>query len=104
MNKALPYREAVQEYGDTTRLKRAYTYKALNRLIQASAADMTKKAMIDIYKTGRIPLIQIHDEIAMSVKDMKDAETISQMMETAVDLEIPSKCDIEVGPDWGTAK
>ena len=104
MNKALPYREAVQEYGDTTRLKRAYTYKALNRLIQASAADMTKKAMVDIYKTGRIPLIQIHDEIAMSVKDMKDAETISQMMETAVDLEIPSKCDIEVGPDWGTAK
>jgi len=104
MNKALPYREAVQEYGDTTRLKRAYTYKALNRLIQASAADMTKKAMIDIYKTGRIPLIQIHDEIAMSVKDIKDAETVSQMMETAVDLEIPSKCDIEVGPDWGTAK
>ncbi len=104
MNKALPYREAVQEYGDTTRLKRAYTYKALNRLIQASAADMTKKAMVDIYKTGRIPLIQIHDEIAMSVKDKKDAETVSQMMETAVDLEIPSKCDIEVGPDWGTAK
>ena len=80
MNKALPYREAVQEYGDTTRLKRAYTYKALNRLIQASAADMTKKAMVDIYKTGRIPLIQIHDEIAMSVKDKKDAETVSQMM------------------------
>ena len=104
MKKALPYREAVQEYGDTTRLKRAYTYKALNRLIQASAADMTKKAMVDIYKTGRIPLIQIHDEIAISVKDIKDAETISQMMETAVDLEIPSKCDIEVGPDWGTAK
>ena len=104
MNKALPYREAVQEYGDTTRLKRAYTYKALNRLIQASAADMTKKAMVDIYKTGRIPLIQIHDEIAMSVKDKKDAETVSQMMETAVDLEIPSKCDIEVGPDWGSAK
>jgi len=40
----------------------------------------------------------------MSVKDKKDAETVSQMMETAVDLEIPSKCDIEVGPDWGTAK
>ena len=44
MNKALPYQEAVQEYGATTRLKRAYTYKALNRLIQASAADMTKQS------------------------------------------------------------
>ena len=103
MNKALPYREAVQEHGETTRLKRAYTYKALNRLIQASAADMTKKAMINIYKTGRIPLIQIHDEIAMSVKDENDAEKIAQMMETAVDLEVPSKCDVEIGPDWGSA-
>jgi DNA polymerase I-like protein with 3'-5' exonuclease and polymerase domains len=103
MNKALPYREAVQEHGETTRLKRAYTYKALNRLIQASAADMTKKAMINIYKTGRIPLIQIHDEIAMSVKDENDAKKIAQMMETAVDLEVPSKCDVEIGPDWGSA-
>jgi len=103
MNKALPYREAVQEHGETTRLKRAYTYKALNRLIQASAADMTKKAMINIYKTGRIPLIQIHDEIAMSVKDENDAEKIAQMMETAVELEVPSKCDVEIGPDWGSA-
>ena len=103
MNKALPYREAVQEHGETTRLKRAYTYKALNRLIQASAADMTKKAMINIYKTGRIPLIQIHDEIAMSVKDENDAKNIAQMMETAVELEVPSKCDVEIGPDWGSA-
>ena len=103
MNKALPYREAVQEHGETTRLKRAYTYKALNRLIQASAADMTKKAMINIYKTGRIPLIQIHDEIAMSVKDKNDAKKIAQMMETAVELEVPSKCDVEIGPDWGSA-
>jgi len=104
MNKALPYSEAVLEYGPTTKLKRAYSYKALNRLIQASAADMTKKAMVDIYKTGRLPLIQIHDEIAMSVKDEKEAKTIAEIMENAVDLEIPSKCDIEVGPDWGTAK
>ena len=103
MNKALPYREAVQEHGEPTRLKRAYTYKALNRFIQASAADMTKKAMINIYKTGRIPLIQIHDEIAMSVKDKNDAKKIAQMMETAVELEVPSKCDVEIGPDWGSA-
>ena len=104
MNKALPYSEAVLEYGPTTKLKRAYSYKALNRLIQASAADMTKKAMVDIYKTGRLPLIQIHDEIAMSVKDEKEAKTIAEIMENAVDLEIPSKCDVEIGPDWGTAQ
>jgi DNA polymerase-1 len=104
MNKALPYKEAVQEYGPTTKLKRAYSYKALNRLIQASAADMTKKAMVDIYKTGRLPLIQIHDEIAMSVKDATDAKNVAEIMENAVQLEIPSKCDVEIGPDWGTAQ
>ena len=103
MNKALPYKDAVQEYGPTTKLKRAYSYKALNRLIQASAADMTKKAMVDIYKTGQLPLIQIHDEIAMSVKSKKDAKNIANIMENAVKLEIPNKCDVEIGPDWGSA-
>ena len=104
MNKALPYKQALQEYGETTRLKRAYTYKALNRLIQASAADMTKQSMVDIYEQGRIPLIQIHDEIAISVEDKKDAEGIAKIMEDAVPLEVPSKCDVEIGPNWGEAK
>ena len=104
MNKALPYQEAVNEYGATTRLKRAYTYKALNRLIQASAADMTKKAMVDIYESGRLPLIQIHDEVAMSVKDKEEAEIISKIMTDAVPLEVPNKCDIEIGPSWGEAE
>ena len=104
MNKALPFEQAVQEYGKTTKLKRAYTYKALNRLIQASAADMTKQAMVDIYQSGRIPLIQIHDELAISVKSRPDAENISRIMENAVLLEVPNKCDVEVGSSWGTAR
>ncbi len=104
MNKALPYKEAIDTYGATTRLKRAFTYKALNRLIQASAADMTKKAMVDIYKTGRVPMIQIHDEIAMSVKNVDEANEIAQIMINAVPLEVPSKCDVEIGPSWGEAE
>ena len=104
MNKALPYKEAVQEYGETTRLKRAYTYKALNRLIQASAADMTKQAMVNLYKEGYLPLIQLHDEVAMSLKTKEEAETVAKIMENAVPLEIPSKCDIEIGPSWGEAE
>jgi len=104
MNKALPYKEAVKEYGDTTRLRRAYAYKALNRLIQASAADMTKRAMVDIYATGKVPLIQIHDEIALSVKDMEEAKKYSTIMENAVNLVVPNKCDVEVGDSWGQSK
>jgi DNA polymerase I-like protein with 3'-5' exonuclease and polymerase domains len=104
MNKALPYKEAIDTYGATTRLKRAYTYKALNRLIQASAADMTKKAMVDLYKMGKLPMIQIHDEIAMSVKSVDEAHEIAKVMENAVPLEVPSKCDVEIGPSWGEAE
>ena len=103
MHKALPYQDALKEYGETTRLKRAYTYKALNRLIQASAADMTKQAMVNIYEQGRLPLVQIHDEIAMSVKNREDVNAIAEIMENAVPLEIPSKCDVEIGPSWGEA-
>ena len=104
MNKALPYQEAVQEYGATTRLKRAYTYKALNRLIQASAADMTKQAMVNLYKEGLVPLIQIHDEIAMSVTNKEQAKYIADIMTLAVPLEVPNVCDIEIGPSWGEAE
>ncbi len=104
MNKALPYHEAVRQYGQTTRLKRAYTYKALNRLIQASAADMTKQAMVDVYRTGKIPLIQIHDELAVSVTGKEEAQSIASIMTNAIDLDVPSRCDIELGASWGEAE
>jgi len=104
MNKALPYKEALNEHGPTTRLKRAYTYKALNRLIQASAADMTKKAMVDIHKLGITPLIQIHDEVAVSVSSKEQINAIVHAMENAVPLGVPSKVDVEIGPSWGESK
>jgi len=104
MNKALPFKEAVAAYGPTTRLKRAFTYKALNRLIQASAADMTKKAMVQLYQMGKLPMLQIHDELAMSVKTREEAQEIAKIMENAVPLEVPNVCDIEMGPSWGEAK
>ncbi len=104
MNKALPYKEALNEHGPTTRLKRAYTYKALNRLIQASAADMTKKAMVDIHKLGITPLIQIHDEVAVSVSSKEQINSIVYAMENAVQLGVPSKVDVEIGPSWGESK
>ena len=104
MNKALPLKEALNEHGPTTRLKRAYTYKALNRLIQASAADMTKQAMVDIHKLGITPLIQIHDEVAVSVSNDHQVDSIVYAMENAVKLNVPSKVDVEIGPSWGESK
>jgi DNA polymerase I-like protein with 3'-5' exonuclease and polymerase domains len=99
MHKALPFEQAVQEHGPG--IKRAYTYKALNKLIQGSAADMTKKSMLELYKEGIIPHIQIHDELDISVESDKQAKQITEIMESAVDLEIPNKVDYESGKNWG---
>jgi DNA polymerase I-like protein with 3'-5' exonuclease and polymerase domains len=84
--------------------RRAFTYKALNKLIQGSAADMTKKAMVDLYKEGLIGHIQIHDELDFSIESEEQAKKIKDIMENAVDLEVPNKVDYESGPNWGEIK
>jgi len=84
--------------------RRAFTYKALNKLIQGSAADMTKKAMLDLYKEGITPHIQIHDELDISVESDAQADKIKTIMEDAVKLRIPNKVDYESGPNWGAIK
>jgi len=100
IHKALNHEDALAEHGPG--IKRAFTYKALNKLIQGSAADMTKKAMVDLYKEGIIPHIQVHDELDISVDN--NAEKIKEIMESAVELEVPNKVDYESGPNWGTIK
>jgi len=98
MHKALPHEEALQEHGPG--IKRAYTYKSLNKLIQGSAADMTKKSMLELYKEGIVAHIQIHDELDVSVESEKHAKKIVEIMENAVSLEVPNKVDYESGSTW----
>ncbi len=100
IHKPLPHEAALAEHGPG--IKRAYTYKALNKLIQGSAADMTKKAMIDLYKEGITPHIQVHDELDISVSD--NADKIKEIMEHTVELEVPNKVDYEHGNNWGSIK
>ena len=102
IHKALPHEAALAEHGPG--IRRAYTYKALNKLIQGSAADMTKKAMIDLHKKGIIPHIQIHDELDISIHDQNQANKIREIMENVVTLEVPNKVDYECGPNWGKIK
>ena len=99
MHKAMPHEEALAEHGPG--IKRAYTYKALNKLIQGSAADMTKKSMLELYKEGIIPHIQIHDELDISITGEEEAKKIIEIMEEAVTLEVPNKVDYEFGTNWG---
>ena len=100
--KPLPLEMARKEYDEP--LKRAFTYKALNKLIQGSAADMTKKAMVELHKEGITPHIQVHDELDISVVNPLEATKIKDIMESAVELEVPNKVDYESGPNWGTIK
>jgi len=86
-------------------MKRAGTYRALNRLIQGSAADQTKKAMVDLWKNlGVIPMIQIHDELNVSIANETQVKEIKEIMESAVELHVPVKCDAEIGDNWGEIK
>ena len=100
IHKPLTYEVACAEIG-IGGIKRAFTYKALNKLIQGSAADMTKKAMIELYKEGITPHIQVHDELAVSITGEEEAKKIIEIMENAVTLEVPNKVDYEVGDNWG---
>ncbi len=101
VNKALPREEAVIKYG--LRIKRAGTYKGLNRLIQGSAADQTKAAMIALHKAGFNVLLQVHDELAISVKNAEEAREAANIMATSVTLQVPSRVDVELGRSWGEA-
>ena len=94
--------EAIKEYGPG--IKRAGTYKALNRLIQGSAADMTKLSIIALSEAGIVPHIQIHDELDISVESDEHAKQIVEIMESSIKLEIPNKVDYEFGDNWGAIK
>jgi DNA polymerase I-like protein with 3'-5' exonuclease and polymerase domains len=102
IHKALPHDAALAEHGPG--IRRAFTYKALNRLIQGSAADMTKRAMIDLHAEGIIPHLQVHDELDISISSEQEAQRIKDIMESAVQLEVPNKVDYEYGNNWGEIK
>jgi DNA polymerase I-like protein with 3'-5' exonuclease and polymerase domains len=104
-NKALPMKEAIDEYGGKGRIRRAFTYKALNRLIQGSSADQTKKAMVDCYEAGITPMLTVHDELCFNIENSKTAKQIDQIEEIMCncvpELKIPFEVDVEIGQNWG---
>ena len=100
--KIMDHKTAYAEHGNA--IKRAFTHKAMNRLIQGSAADMTKRAMKMLYDEGIVPHIQVHDELDFSVKDEAEIKKIKDIMEHCVELAVPIKVDLDLGPNWGDAK
>jgi DNA polymerase I-like protein with 3'-5' exonuclease and polymerase domains len=90
-------------YGE--RMKRAFTHKAFNRMIQGSAARQIKKAMVELYRAGHLPVLQIHDELCFSIKSRPEAYACAKIMEEAVPIiKIPMLTDVKLGPSWGSLK
>jgi DNA polymerase I-like protein with 3'-5' exonuclease and polymerase domains len=100
-NKPYPHEQALEKYG--IGIRRAFTYKALNKLIQGSAADQTKQAMADCYKEGLLPLLTVHDELCFSIESEEQAARIKDIMENGLNdvLLVPSRVDQELGENWG---
>jgi DNA polymerase I-like protein with 3'-5' exonuclease and polymerase domains len=78
-----------------------WTHKGFNRLIQGGSADQTKTAMVALDDAGFDMIIQVHDEVAFSVPEPREAEEAAEIMRTCVPLELPSKVDVEIGSSWG---
>lgn len=78
-----------------------WLHKALNRLIQGSSADQTKLAVVEMDRAGLPLLLQVHDEVDFETDDLRDARLAGEIMRDVLPLRVPSRPDIEVGPDWG---
>ena len=108
---AKPHAEALHEYG--TNIKRAFTYKALNAIVQGSGADVMKKAMVDIHQSGvcdviGVPMLTVHDELDFSADGsaahQEALREVKHLMETAFTVKVPLIVDVEMGPSWGQVK
>ena len=103
LHTAESFENAVAKYGRDN-IKRAFTYKALNRLIQGSSADQTKQAMLACHEAGYLPILQLHDELCFNVKSSSDAAKIKKTMETCIEFKLPFVVDTNLGSSWGEAK
>ena len=93
------YGYAKSKYPDG-QLFRAFCSKALNRLIQGSAADQAKVAMVNAYKSGMDLRLPVHDEINAMVADEQESNKLKEIMEQAIPLRVPVVADIDLGGTW----
>jgi DNA polymerase I-like protein with 3'-5' exonuclease and polymerase domains len=93
------YGYAKAKYPDG-QLFRAFCSKALNRLIQGSAADQAKVAMVNAYEAGMDLRLPVHDEINAMVANEEESNKLKEIMEQAIPLKVPVVADIDLGGTW----
>lgn len=92
------YEEAVRQWGHD--IQRADAHKALNAICQGSAADQTKQAIVNLDAAGLCPQIQVYDELGQTIWNDRDAYRIKEIMEHAIEFEVPHVADPAVGDNW----
>lgn len=93
------YDLAVEMWGKS--IERSDAHKALNAICQGSAADQTKTAIVLLDREGLTPQIQVYDELGQTIWDDRDAYRIKEIMEHAIEFEVPHLADPELGLNWG---
>jgi len=78
-----------------------FTHKALNRIIQGSAADQMRQAMIDADAAGHQLQLQVHDEVVETVHSEAEARELGEIMRDAMEFRVPMVVDLEWGDNWG---
>lgn len=86
-----------------SKLRRSFTHKAMNRLIQGSAARQCKHAMLLMWREGIVPMLQLHDEVDFSFADPSVPGRVKVIMETAIETTVPMLAEVDTGPNWGEA-
>jgi DNA polymerase-1 len=95
--------------GSDRNLRQQAIRAAVNTTIQGSAADLIKKAMVDLQGrlrasdlAGRM-ILQVHDELVLEVPEAEagpTGELVREVMETAFPLDVPLVVDVLTGPNW----
>jgi DNA polymerase I-like protein with 3'-5' exonuclease and polymerase domains len=100
----LPWEQAEKQYG-ASRLRRAFTKDALNRLIQGGSADMIKYSLVALHRAGLTPHLTIHDENGLgALTSPKQAAQAQEIMVNCVELKLPLVVDMDRGRSWGEAR
>lgn len=105
----LEFDAAISAYGSA--IQRASLHKSLNRLLQGSAADIIKRAMLVCYEDGlfnggQLPMLTVHDELDFSAYNLHDPVwgLIRNVMEEFIQIRVPIRTEVEFGPNWGQLK
>lgn len=84
-----------------------FAYKALNKVIQGSAGDQIREAMIQADDAGIALQLQVHDELDQTtygIGENDETLVLADIMRNALPCNVPHKIDNEQGPNWGELK